>query len=278
MDNIQLWINGYLDDELTDHEREQLARALETDPMALDELVFDSFIHSQLLDWMDRQGVQDRVTSVENAAGESGRRRDARAGQLGDRMVSRLSPASAAFRDENISKRSRRWSPAILAASLLVAASASIAAYIFATRPVIVAQLTQATQSQWGEPHATITVGSLLEDGQELKLDKGSALITLSSGAQLLLEAPTALRLDSAMQVHLHHGRIAARVPTTARGVTVTSSLARFVDLGTAFTLKLADKESFELHVFEGLVELQLDERFGDAVHQPLRVAEVRAV
>jgi len=30
--------------------------------------------------------------------------------------------------------------------------------------------------------------------------------------------------------------------------------------------------------VFEGLVELQLDKRFGEAVHQPVRVAEVCAV
>jgi hypothetical protein len=52
----------------------------------------------------------------------------------------------------------------------------------------------------------------------------------------------------------------------------------RFVDLGTAFTLNLVADELFTLHVFEGLVELQLDERFGAAVHQPLRVAEVRAV
>ena len=59
---------------------------------------------------------------------------------------------------------------------------------------------------------------------------------------------------------------------------TVTSSLARFVDLGTAFTLKLDAEDAFELHVFEGLVELQLDKRFGEGVHQPVRVAEVCAV
>jgi hypothetical protein len=50
------------------------------------------------------------------------------------------------------------------------------------------------------------------------------------------------------------------------------------VDLGTAFTLSLKSEKSFELYVFEGLVELQLDERFGAAAHQPVRVAQVHAL
>jgi hypothetical protein len=261
MDDVQLLISRYLDGELTDEQREQLARALERDSASLDELVYDGFIHSQLLDWMSQQRAPELASLAEPAiAATPATRRDARA----QKAVS--------------AQRFHLWSLPALAATLLVAAGISIAGYIYATRPVIVAQLTQATGIRWDDNQAELGVGSLLRDGQELKLVSGTALVTFSSGTQLLLEAPVELRLDSAMQVHIHYGRIAAKVPTTARGFTVTSSLAQFVDLGTAFTLNLVADKSFELHVFEGLVELQLDKRFGDAVHQPLRVAEVRAV
>jgi FecR-like protein/putative zinc finger protein len=279
MDDVQLLISGYLDGELTNEEREQLARALERDGSSLDQLVYDGFIHSQLLDWMNKQRVPELTSSSTTVnAGDPTSRSTQRAKRAEVVTKGQVWPANAFASSETSPQRSRLWSLTTLAATLLVAGSVSIAAYIYATRPVIVAQLTQATGSRWDDTNTGLGVGSLLQDGEEMKLVKGTALVTFSSGTRLLLEAPVALRLDSAMEVHLHYGRIAARVPTTARGFTITSPLAQFVDLGTAFTLNLVADKSFELHVFEGLVELQLDERFGDAVHQPLRVAEVRAV
>jgi ferric-dicitrate binding protein FerR (iron transport regulator) len=92
------------------------------------------------------------------------------------------------------------------------------------------------------------------------------------------LEGPTSFRLSSANELQLQSGRIAAKVPRQAVGFTVTNSLGRIVDLGTAFTLSLKAEKSFELYVFEGLVELQLDERFGAAAHQPVRVAQIHAL
>ena len=41
--------------------------------------------------------------------------------------------------------------------------------------------------------------------------------------------------------------------------------------------MTLRAEKSFELHVFEGLVELQLDERIGETVHRPVYVAAVHA-
>jgi hypothetical protein len=172
-----------------------------------------------------------------------------------------------------------RFRPRIAAAAaIFIAASVLSLAYFLATRPTAVGQLTQVTGSRWARSQPAISVGSLLEEGQDLVLEQGAALVTLVSGAQLLLEGPTSLRLDGPKEVHLHHGRIAAKVPTTARGFTVASPLARFIDLGTEFTLALEAEKSFELHVFEGLVELRLDKRFGETAQQPVRVAEVRAV
>jgi ferric-dicitrate binding protein FerR (iron transport regulator) len=255
METVQL-ISDFLDDELSSDQAKKLAGALESDPDAIDLLVMGSFVHSQLLDWMSQSRIMDPASF-----------------------------ASSDFRDdlarpvaEPVSRHSRLWSLRSAAAALAIAASLAVFAYFVALRPAVVAQLTSATDTRWGAAQAEIPVGSLLKDRQELTLDKGTALITFVSGTQLLLEAPASVRLDGPNEIRLLGGRIAAKVPTQARGFSVNSSLAKFVDLGTQFTLRLDADKSFQLHVFEGLVELQLDPRFGEEAHQPLRVAEVRTV
>jgi hypothetical protein len=168
------------------------------------------------------------------------------------------------------------WLGAV-AAVLLIAAGISAVTYVLASRPVIVAQLTDATNCQWRDANTQLPAGTLLQDGQQLELVRGTAVVTFASGAKVFLEGPASLRLESEKQIHLASGRIAAKVPRQAIGFTVSSSLADFVDLGTMFTLNLASEKSFQLHVFEGLVEVQLNERFGKAARHPVRVAEVTA-
>jgi ferric-dicitrate binding protein FerR (iron transport regulator) len=103
-------------------------------------------------------------------------------------------------------------------------------------------------------------------------------VITFSSGAKLMLEGPATLRIHSPMEVELVGGQVAAKVPRQAVGFKVDSSLAEFIDLGTEFTVDLKADKSFTLHVFDGMVELRLDERFGKAAKKPARISEVRAV
>jgi ferric-dicitrate binding protein FerR (iron transport regulator) len=255
METVQL-ISDYLDDELTDDQAQKLTDVLDANPDAIDRLVMGSFVHSQLLDWMSQSRMMDPATFG----------------------PSDLSVGLAKSAADPMSQRSRWWSRRSLAAVLAIAASLAVVAYLVALRPAVVAQLTSATDTRWRASHTEIPVGSLLKDRQELALEKGTALITFVSGTQLLLEAPASIRLAGPNEIHLLGGRIAAKVPTQARGFSVASSLARFVDLGTQFTLSLDADKSFQLHVFEGLVELQLDPRFGEEAHQPLRVAEVRTV
>lgn len=262
MDTTQLLISGYLDGELTDEEVRRLSESLESDEESLDQLVWNSFIHSQLLEWMDHESVQDHELAAACAV---------------DDGSDKVSLSTSASRGGAGRAPARLWPIWSAAAALLVAAGISALTYFAAARPVIVAQLTDAAGCRWEGAQTKIPAGTFLHDGQELELVRGNAVITFESGAKVWLEGPTSLRLDSPMEAHLLNGRIAAKVPTQARGFAVTSSLARFVDLGTEFTLSLAAEESFELHVFDGLVELQLDKRFGAAARHPLNVPEVRA-
>jgi len=275
MEDNHLLISRYLDGELTDAEIAQLAAVLETDVASVDLLVFNSFIHAQLLNWMDQQGEQIRDGLSVFDGNEL----------LGTMGVSTASPSADNLQKVSLSRtqnfitqaRRRLFSFGALAAILLIAASVSFIAYVIALRPVYVGQLTDATGCQWGASPSDIRVGTLLENRQNLSLIRGRAVITFASGAKLLLEGPTTLRFTSPNEILLIDGQIAAKVPRPAIGFTVRSSLARFVDMGTAFTLTLNAEKSFELHVFEGLVELQLDKRFGETVHQPVYVAAVHA-
>jgi ferric-dicitrate binding protein FerR (iron transport regulator) len=276
MDNIQLLISRYIDGELADEEIAQLATALQVDVASIDHLVFTSFIHAQLSNWMDQHGEQDPEAAT---AFDRNERLNTRNGLPALSPVDDLKHVASRNAPSHIGRvRQRLFSFSALAAVLLIAASISAVAYVIASRPVIVGQVTDSTGCKWGASTGGKGVGTLLISGTDLDLIEGSAVITFSSGAKVFLEGPTSLRLDSAMEVRLDRGHIAAKVPRQAVGFAVSSSLARFVDLGTAFSLSLRNEKSFELHVFEGLVELQLDERFGQAVHQPVRVAQIHAV
>jgi hypothetical protein len=278
MDTIQTLVSRYLDGELADEELERLAGMLRTDVDAVDRLVLAGFVHSHLTDWMDRQLVQDDVVYGAIAAGDTARTQS-NLFELGvpvDDLCCDLSDLS----DDSDVVPWRFWprSLAARAAAVVFAVGLVFAAYSFASRPVIVAQLTQAAGCQWDAAQAGTSVGELLESGRELKLVKGQALLTFVNGAQLQLEGPVTLRLNSTSEVDLRHGFVAAKVPTQAIGFTVITSLARFVDLGTQFTVKLDAEKTFEIYVFVGMVELTLDERFGAAVHHPVRLGAVQAM
>jgi hypothetical protein len=274
---VALLISGYLDGELSSEEAAELAGRLAADERSLDRLVSSSFIHSQLLDWMDQPHARDFVAAAAiSVPGSKGRTMlewtaTGQAGSVDAFATEFVQPAGAA----RWRSRAHAWSA--VAAAILVAASLLITAYVVQSRPTFVGQLTDSTDSRWGN-QGEIPVGTLLESGQELNLVSGSAVITFASGAKLLMEAPSHVRLESPLQVELLDGRIAAKVPRQAVNFTVTSTLARFIDLGTSFTLNLVAEKSFDLHVFEGLVEVRLDERFGEAARRPTRVAQVRAL
>jgi hypothetical protein len=276
MDTIQQLISGYLDNELSDSEAEQLASALTTNVSLVDEFVIDAVIHTQLLDLMDEKLLQERVIGEvvsDDAGGELLPQPLTMAFDNWPMSASSRVPRGSGFRRWT---HLQRWGT--LAAALLVAATFSALGYVVFPRPAYVGTLTEASDARWGVAPPGIAVGTFLEDGQELELITGNAVITFSSGAKLYLEGPTTLQVDSPKDIRLVSGRIAAKVPRPAVGFTVQSALAEFVDLGTEFELQLSPQKSFQLHVYEGLVEVRLDERFGSAAKRPARIAEVRAV
>ena len=64
MSNVRLLISRYLDGELAEDEVAKLTAMLETDAAAVDALVSSSFIHAQLLHWMDQESDQAYVAAT----------------------------------------------------------------------------------------------------------------------------------------------------------------------------------------------------------------------
>jgi hypothetical protein len=92
---------------------------------------------------------------------------------------------------------------------------------------------------------------------QRLRLEQGYARIRLKRGAELIVQAPSTVDLETANRIFMEAGWITARVPVEARGFTVLTPLSSVVDHGTEFGLLVNKESNAEVHVFDGRVGLQ---------------------
>jgi hypothetical protein len=164
-----------------------------------------------------------------------------------------------------------------LAAVVLVVLAGATIAYL-AMRPSAVAMLTRTANCQWESTIGPIIDGAIFREGDVLHLVAGRALVNFAGGARVVLEGPTVLTVETPSSAVLTHGAITADAPSHAVGFTVDMPLGRLVDLGTEFTLRVKKDQSFELQVFDGLVELYVLDDGRAANDAPLRVSEGVAV
>lgn len=137
--------------------------------------------------------------------------------------------------------------------------------------------------SQPGElvEYATVERGvgvESLPDGMKLyggthTITAGTVELLTALGVQVIIEAPAEFRFESAQRLHMIRGRLAADVPSVAKGFTVITPTGDAVDLGTRFGVDVPEEGAAEIHVFEGEVIAktngtaeQLSLRAGDAL------------
>ncbi len=164
-----------------------------------------------------------------------------------------------------------------LAALLLIGVMVGTRTYL-AARPRVVAMLGQTANCQWDQSEGRLIDGALLKTGDVLRLTKGRALVTFTSGARTVLEGPATFTIQSEMVAALNRGAATTHVPTQAVGFTINMPRGRLVDLGTEFALRIRPDDSFEVQVFEGLVELRLIDEKHPVDDSPLRIARGVAV
>lgn len=105
-------------------------------------------------------------------------------------------------------------------------------------------------------------IGQEIINGQKLnneliELKKGLISLKFSSGALIVLEGPAKLKILTEKDTELCSGKVFAYVPPKAKGFSVRVGNRKVIDLGTSFAIEASDNN--ELHVFDGLVELQED-------------------
>src|SRR5690606_4285588 len=87
---------------------------------------------------------------------------------------------------------------------------------------VIIAEITDSSGATWAECMLPTADGSQLSAGR-LKIDRGLATIRFKSGAEVTLESPAELQLETAMRGTLLAGIAVVDVPDSAHGFTIAT-------------------------------------------------------
>ena len=124
------------------------------------------------------------------------------------------------------------------------------------TNPVAPAPAVSVTAVAGAEASGSLRPGLFLTDGQSFQLDFGGAELTFSSGATVVLRAPSRIRVVDRNAIILDSGSLYAHVPKEAIGFMVSAPGLRVVDHGTNFGVLTSDSgKSSATHVFDGLVD-----------------------
>ena len=147
--------------------------------------------------------------------------------------------------------------PVAWAAAAAVAGLVSVLAFSQFSRPEIIATLVSGEDAAWESPLPTAP-GSELTAGY-LKLTSGIATIEFRSGAEVMLEAPAHLVLETPMRGKLLAGSAVIDVPGSAIGFTIETPDGYAVDHGTQFAVSVdqaGHRSDFE--VLDGEISIHL--------------------
>lgn len=133
------------------------------------------------------------------------------------------------------------------------------------------ASLSQTNDCRWEGPSRPWRHGSRVGP-DELRLAKGLARIRFDSGAEVLLEGPTTVRIESAHRAVVLRGKVVYRGDHVGTPFELETPLSVLVDLGTEYGVWVASGVE-EVHVFDG--EVRRTTRDG-SVSERLSAGEAR--
>jgi hypothetical protein len=236
---LDLLFNGYVDDALSDAEETSLCEVLRQDAEAVEHFVRNCYLHWQLYDLARQRSHRSEALQRPHLA-----------------PVDLARPASADL------DQSRQFGKGSTSTKFFALAGCAVLAFAMAWMYLlpgpVVAQISEiSANADWSGSHPGPSLGDLLREGRQLVLRRGRAVVTLVSGAKVTIAAPAKLSVLDRNSIGLDEGTIRAVIPRQASGFQIKTSIGRFVDLGTEFTLQLVGASSCRLMVFRGLVELQ---------------------
>jgi hypothetical protein len=121
------------------------------------------------------------------------------------------------------------------------------------------ATVTAEKNSVWALPEesSAIRPGVRLRANQELHLESGSVELAFDGGVRLTIEGPSQFELQADDRLALAAGKLLAQVSQQAIGFMVKTPHAEVVDLGTEFTVEVADDGLAQVAVLVGKVSVQ---------------------
>lgn len=112
----------------------------------------------------------------------------------------------------------------------------------------------------------------------EYELLKGVVHLRFAQGADVVLASPARLEVKDSQHTRLVHGKVRVTAPPTARGFTIATRAADYVDLGTEFGLRVdRDSGASDLYVFDGQVNVA-DPRSGKVLSEVVEGNSTRHV
>lgn len=145
---------------------------------------------------------------------------------------------------------------------LMVSAAALVAllTYIYYVPHAVsqqVATLTDCIDAELVNSSEEFGVGSrLVSHTSPLWLKKGIIKIEFDYGAEVILEGPAEIKLESAEKMTLAYGRLYANIPEYAAGFMVSTPYSKVIDMGTAFGVKVDVDGVTDVHMFKGKASL----------------------
>lgn len=100
------------------------------------------------------------------------------------------------------------------------------------------------------------TVGKALKSKHTYALTKGLIELRFRGGAEVILEAPAVLEVESGERLVIRQGVCSVHAPPGAEGFRVATPQAEVVDLGTRFSVAVAESGDTEVQVVEGAAEI----------------------
>jgi hypothetical protein len=96
----------------------------------------------------------------------------------------------------------------------------------------------------------------LVNHARPIWLKKGIVKIQFDYGAEVIVEGPAEIELESAEKMKMSYGRVFANVPEQAAGFMIHTPYSKVIDLGTAFGVKVDVDGATEVHMFKGKASL----------------------
>lgn len=127
----------------------------------------------------------------------------------------------------------------------------------------------------WSDAGERLATGHHLAAGREVRLASGAASLEFSVGVKAVLQGPARLKLVADKLVQLPCGKLTAKIiRNEARGFKIATPDGAYVDQGTEFGVEVTPRGSSKVHVFHGLVDVELNARDGQPALSPPRLSE----